>query len=143
GGLLAERAALRALRFVTSESLSRLPTSDYTHGVTASLLLLTLALAPAAAADGAAPAAPTRVLVMDLEAVGIAADDVVAATRVVAAAAAEVTGVAVMSAAELRAMADLEVDRQNAGCGDDTSCVADIAGAMGAELVLFGSLSKL
>ncbi len=103
------------------------------------ITLVLLALC-AAAPDGAAP--PQQLLVMDLDAVGVPADDVVAASRVIAAAA-EVRGIKVMSAAELRALAELEVDRQNAGCGTDTSCVADLDGAMGAELVLFGSLSRL
>ncbi len=104
------------------------------------ITLVLLALC-AAAPDGAAP--PQQLLVMDLDAVGVPSDDVVAASRVIAAAAAEVRGIKVMSAAELRALAELEVDRQNAGCGTDTSCVADLDGAMGAELVLFGSLSRL
>ena len=84
-----------------------------------------------------------RVLVMDLEGVSVDAADADAATRVVAAAAAEVDGVSVMSAADLRRLAALEADRLNAGCEQDSGCLAEIAGAMGAEQVLFGSLSRL
>ncbi len=88
-------------------------------------------------------AAPThRVLVLDVEAVGVDANDAKAATRVVAAAAADVDGVEVISADDIRRLAALEADKSAAGC-TDTSCLAEIAGALGAERVLFGSLSKL
>jgi len=84
-----------------------------------------------------------HVLVMDLEAIGVPVDEAAAATRVVAAAAADVDGVVVMSAAELRRLAELEGNKATAGCSDDTNCLADIAGALGAERVIFGSLSRL
>lgn len=87
-------------------------------------------------------ASPEKVLVLDLEAVGITANDAAAATRVVAAAADEVEGVEIVSTAELRRLAELEGTRAMAGC-TDTSCIADIAGALGAQRVIFGSLSKL
>lgn len=98
------------------------------------LLLLSLAVATPEAG---------RVLVMDLEGVSVDAADADAATRVVAAAAAEIEGVSVMSAADIRRLASLEADRLSAGCEQDTSCMAEIAGAMGAEQILFGSLSRL
>lgn len=83
-----------------------------------------------------------RVLVLDVEAVGISAEDAAAATRVVAAAAGDIKGVEVVTAVELRRLAALEAERSAAGCTDE-SCLAEIAGAMGAENVLFGSMSKL
>jgi hypothetical protein len=98
------------------------------------LLLLSLAVATPEAG---------RVLVMDLEGVSVDAADADAATRVVAAAAAEVEGVSVMSAADIRRLASLEADRLQAGCEQDASCMAEIAGAMGAEQIIFGSLSRL
>ena len=61
----------------------------------------------------------------------------------VAAAAADVDGVIVMSAAELRRLAELEGTKATAGCSDDANCLADIAGALGAERVIFGSMSRL
>lgn len=85
---------------------------------------------------------PTRVLVMDVEGVNVSADDAAAATRVIASAAAEVTGFTVMSTADLRQMLDLEVDRMNTGCTQE-SCLTEFADAMGAELVVFAALSKL
>jgi hypothetical protein len=89
-------------------------------------------------------AAPTvrRVLVLDVEAISVSAEDAAAATRVVAAAAGDVRGVEVVTAVELRRLAALEAERSAAGCTDE-SCLAEIAGALGAENVLFGSMSKL
>ena len=84
-----------------------------------------------------------RVLVMDLEGISVDAADADAATRVVAAAAAEIEGVTVMSAADIRRLASLESDRLKAGCEQDASCMAEIADTMGAEHILFGSLGKL
>lgn len=97
----------------------------------AHLLFVALAAAPA-----------HRVLVLDVEAVGVDVNDAKAATRVIAAAAGDVDGVEVVSADDLRRLAALEAEKSAAGCSD-TSCLAEIAGALGAEKVLFGSLSKL
>ena len=100
--------------------------------------LLLLALAAPVAAE--APAAQ-RLLVLDVEVVDTTID-AQAATRVMAAAAAEVPGYAVLSAADVRAMVNLEADRQSAGCTTN-SCLTELADAMGAGLVLFGSVSTL
>jgi hypothetical protein len=108
--------------------------------VNALLILLALAPADPGAAVAALPA--RRVLVLDVEAVGVPADDAAAVTRLVASAASEVRGVEVVSAADLRQLAALEADKMAAGC-EESSCLAEIAGALGAESVLFGSLSRL
>jgi hypothetical protein len=83
-----------------------------------------------------------RVLVLDVEAVGVSDDDAAATTRLVASAASEVSGIEVISANELRRLAALEADKMAAGC-EDATCLAELAGALGAECVLFGSLSRL
>ncbi len=90
-----------------------------------------------------ASAGEHRVLVMDLEAVGVPPTEASAATRVITAAAAEVDGLTIMSTADLRRLADLDANKYAVGCSDDASCVADLAGALGAEQVLFGSMSRL
>lgn len=80
-----------------------------------------LCVVMAAAGAASAPASPATVekarpqlLVMDLDGAGVDAQDVVAATRIVTAAAAEVDGIDVLSAADLRKLAAMEADRQNA-----------------------------
>lgn len=48
----------------------------------------------------------------------------------------------VLTSADLKQLAELEVERQSVGCSD-TSCLAEIAGALGASLVVFGDVGKL
>jgi|GEM_PF-554245 len=48
----------------------------------------------------------------------------------------------VISAAEVRRLAELEGERQTIGC-TDTSCLAELAGAMGARYVVFGDVGTL
>lgn len=48
----------------------------------------------------------------------------------------------VISAAEVQRLAELEGDRQAVGCGDE-SCLAELAGAMGARYVVFGDIGSL
>jgi hypothetical protein len=48
----------------------------------------------------------------------------------------------VITRADLEQMLELEVERQVTGC-DDVSCLEELAGAIGAELVLYGRLEKL
>lgn len=48
----------------------------------------------------------------------------------------------VVSQADIRQMVDLEAEKQAMGC-DTTSCLAEIAGAMGAAYVVFGRVGRL
>jgi TolB-like protein len=52
------------------------------------------------------------------------------------------TALDVISDAEVKRLADLEGDRQAVGC-DDTTCLAELAGAMGARYVIFGDVGTL
>lgn len=51
-------------------------------------------------------------------------------------------GVSVIGMDEIRAMLDQEATRSMAGC-DDESCLADLAGALGAEILIVGSMAKV
>lgn len=48
----------------------------------------------------------------------------------------------IIGSAEVERLAALEGDRQNAGCADN-SCLAELAGAIGARYVVFGDVGKL
>jgi hypothetical protein len=48
----------------------------------------------------------------------------------------------IIGSAEVERLAALEGDRQNAGCSDN-SCLAELAGAIGARYVVFGDVGKL
>lgn len=89
-----------------------------------------------------APAAPQRVLLLDLEPLSVAKDDAKALDRLLLAELGRVQGIEVVSAAEIRRMAALEGEKQSLGC-DDEGCLAELAGAMGARLVVFGTVSTL
>jgi hypothetical protein len=52
-------------------------------------------------------------------------------------------GYDVLSGADVRRLVALEAEKQSVGCADDASCLAEIAGAMGAQFVVSGSIGKL
>lgn len=101
-------------------------------------------VASAASVDARAPEpreAP-RVLVLDLE-----CDDGLdrlgrLGTEALTHALSSSDALEVLSTADLRQMVELEAGRAAAGC-DTTSCLTEIAGAMGARYVVFGSVSGL
>jgi hypothetical protein len=47
----------------------------------------------------------------------------------------------VIGTREIRAMLDLEAEKQAIGCDDDQSCLAEIADALGADVLVIGSLA--
>jgi hypothetical protein len=85
---------------------------------------------------------PTRVLVLDLEAVGAVDKDTARSIDPLVLAAASVPGAEVLAQSELKKIAEVEAGKAAMGC-DDSSCLAELAGAMGARFVLFGTVSKL
>jgi len=104
------------------------------------------AAAPAAPANAVTPAAPTktRVLVLDLKASGGVQPDVVEnITGLTAAILSEDERLEVLAGPDLRQMMALEGQKVALGCADDTSCVAEVAGALGAKLVVFGNVGYL
>lgn len=100
------------------------------------------AAAPAPAAVVEAPADDVRVLVLDLEGAEVPADRRASIVGLIAARLAQNPRLDVVAGADLRRLADLEADRQRMGC-DQTSCLAEIADAMGADLVVFGDVAQL
>jgi hypothetical protein len=49
----------------------------------------------------------------------------------------------VLSSADVRQVVAFEAEKQAMGCSDDASCLAEVAGAMGAQLVCFGQVGLL
>lgn len=99
--------------------------------------------AGAPGAQCADPAAPVRVrlLVMDLKASEELASSSTALTQVVAEQAAKVPGYDIVSTEEIRSLLDREAQRQLLGC-DESGCLAEIAGALDAELLVSGLLER-
>jgi TolB-like protein len=106
-----------------------------------SLLLAALCavqLASAPAAD-----ARTPLLVLELQAEpGIEASVARTVTALVSSELSRYRDLNVIADADVKRMLELEGQRQQVGCGD-TSCLAELAGALGARLVVFGSIGRL
>lgn len=64
-------------------------------------------------------------------------------TGVVATAAARDTSVDVLTAADIRTAADVDATRQALGCEDETICLLELANALGAHLIVSGTLGEL
>lgn len=107
-----------------------------------SVLLCALFAWHAAAQPVADPGAPTRrrIQVMDFS----SADEPALAKTVTRVLTVELSrrGLDVLSSRDLVAAADLDADRQAAGC-DTTSCLMEIAEAMGADLLAYGDVVRL
>ena len=98
--------------------------------------------APTAAAPHAAASAPLLILALDLESVNSDPETTKAVGRLVVAALGELPEVQVTSQDDMRTLANLDAARQAMDCAA-TSCLADLAGALGARAVLFGSVTGL
>ncbi len=96
------------------------------------LLVVAAALAPRAQAGAATPAA----VVVD-------ANTAQALSELTTVAAARHKVFDVISSADVRRALELEANKQIAGCSEATSCMAEIAGAMGARYVVFGSVASI
>ncbi|MDP2340127.1 MAG: hypothetical protein Q8O67_04150 [Deltaproteobacteria bacterium] len=89
-----------------------------------------------------APGAPLRLVVMDLRNDGvtpqiqrIVGDSIVVKLNAI-------NGLEVLSSEDVRRLADLDASRQTLGC-DEASCLAELANALGAEVIVYGSIGTL
>ena len=110
-------------------------------------LLAALCVSQLATATPTAPAPDpvgrVRLLVLDLTAEGGVDPSVVrTVAALVAAELATYPDLNVVAGADVKAMMELEGDKQVAGCSE-SSCLAELAGALGARLVVFGSVGVL
>ena len=80
--------------------------------------------------------------VLDLGAKGVPPDAAANLTQVLSAELRKVDKASVISREDIQAMLQLEEMKSKAGC-DDTSCLAEIGGALGVEHLVTGSVGKL
>lgn len=104
--------------------------------------------APASSAPEAAslPApAPARFRLLVLELKGNDVDEATVKTLegIVTAGLAEYPELDVVSGDDLKNLLQLEAERASTGCSEDASCMAEIADALGAQLVVFGNAGRL
>lgn len=64
-------------------------------------------------------------------------------TQLAAVAASEVPGTDVLSSRDIEEIVALEADKQLIGCTDESACLAEVAGALGARFVVFSQLGQL
>lgn len=114
---------------------------------------------PAAARDlalqlfsGAAPAAAPRfvlggktlsIAVFDLIASGVAPETATNLTQILTVEVKQISGAKVIARDDIRAVLDLEAQKQLLGCADSTSCLAELGGALGVDLLLSGHVGRI
>jgi hypothetical protein len=84
-----------------------------------------------------------KVIVLDLKAASLTAAEASAVTGLVTVSLSEYSAFEVVSGADVREMMALEGEKQQLGCEESMSCIAEIAGALGARMVAFGQIEKL
>jgi TolB-like protein len=89
-----------------------------------------------------APVEKTKIVVLELEASGIESAQAELVGGVVAQTLSRFDTLEVVTTDDIRRVADFEAQKQALGC-DQESCLAEIAGAMGAQYVIFGRLGAL
>jgi hypothetical protein len=108
--------------------------------------ILALALTLAAAAHAQAPAAgeAKRVKVLVLDPTGANVEPAVLATvgGLISVELGKIPELDVITQTDVKKIAALEAEKQGVGC-EESSCLAELAGAMGARLVVFGDANKL
>lgn len=108
----------------------------------ASFVLANLGAGPALSADPPAAPAKTKVLVLDVKSTDLQASEVATLTSLITAKLARYQELEAVSGQDLRRLMDLEAQKQSVGC-DDAGCLAEMAGALGAQIVIFGQAGRL
>jgi hypothetical protein len=83
-----------------------------------------------------------RVLVLDLEASGLDAQESNLINGLVTQSVSRFPQYQVISSGDVRQLVNLDADKRLLGC-DQTSCLAEVAGALGARWVVFGNVGRL
>lgn len=111
-------------------------------------LLLVCGLSPALTAFADAPPAPaapaprTKVLVLDVKSSDLQPSEVATLTSLITSKLARYQEIEAISGQDLKRLVDLEAQKQAVGC-DDAGCLAEMAGALGAQIVIFGQAGRL
>ncbi len=82
-------------------------------------------------------------LIMDLKATRIESDLTGLVSNVISSELSEYPGFEILTGADMRQMVELEAEKQAMGCDQHNSCLAELAGAIGARYVVFGEMGKV
>lgn len=88
-------------------------------------------------------AAPERVLVLDVQGEGVDAAIPVAVRDTLVSHLQSNANLEVLSAEDMRRVIGVEAEKQALGCKADASCLAELAGALGARFLVYGSATRL
>ncbi|MCC7069755.1 MAG: hypothetical protein IT383_00435 [Deltaproteobacteria bacterium] len=105
-------------------------------------VLPALLAGPAAATEPPAAPAKTKVLVLDVKSTDLQPSEVATLTSLITSKLARYQEIEAISGQDLRRLVDLEAQKQAIGC-DDAGCLAEMAGALGAQIVIFGQAGRL
>ena len=90
-------------------------------------------------ADGVEPS----FAVFDLAPSGVEAATATNLTQILSAELKKIEGARVIGRDDIKAMLDLEADKQLLGCADDTSCLAEIGAALGVQYLVAGHVGRI
>ncbi|HEY4220319.1 MAG TPA: hypothetical protein VGO62_03235 [Myxococcota bacterium] len=110
--------------------------------LSAAVFLVAAFCAGAAPSAHAAGAGRVKVLVLDVKSKDLSASEVETLTSLITAQLSRYQQLDVLSSVDIHRLVDLESQKQTVGC-DSGSCLSELAGALGAELVFFGQAGKL
>lgn len=105
--------------------------------------LVVLSVASLAHAQPASRAEKLKVAVMDLKPTGVAPEVAASLTGIVANELERLQVFSVISPDEIRAMVTREAQQQALGCDADSTCLADIGGALGTRYLASGAIGKV
>lgn len=100
------------------------------------------ASAAPAGATAAVPAATPQLLVLNLDAIDVPPDKVSILNGRIASLLSERTDIETITSADMQAMAQIDASKAAMGC-EETSCLAEIASALGARYVIYGRVGRL
>lgn len=86
---------------------------------------------------------PTRVLVLDIAGAAVSADEGGALRDTLASELSKRKKYEVLTSEDVRRVLDVEAQRQAAGCEGESSCLAEIGAALGADRVVYGNVARL
>ena len=87
--------------------------------------------------------APTRVLVLDVAGAAVTKDEGGALRDTLASELSKRKKYEVLTSEDVRRVLDVEAQRQAAGCEGESSCLAEIGAALGADRVVYGNVARL
>lgn len=102
--------------------------------------LAALALAPT---PGAAAVRKVKVAVLEIRPLGTEASKAELLSEVALTEAASMRGFDVIGRSDINSIIGFEKQKQVIGCSDDSTCLAEVGGALGVDFILVGSLGRL